>query len=102
MELVFPLTTRAVAPGARETVVPETTIEPPAVSNIDPTRYAVPVPGSGLNVACPIVKGGAVISGGAGVVKVDVTPLTTIRDADGASDNVVPETVICGPPGMSV
>jgi hypothetical protein len=82
IKLVFPLMARAVAPCAREMVVPETTIDPPAVSNIEPIRYAVPVPGSGLKVACPIVKGGAVISGAAGVAKTEVTPLITTRDAD--------------------
>jgi hypothetical protein len=102
MKLVFPLTINAVAPGAREIVIPETTIEPPTVSNLDPIRYAVLVPGSGSNVRSPIVKGGAVICGGTGLVKVDVTPLITMNDAECASDKVVLDTVISGPPGTSV
>ncbi|EMD86457.1 hypothetical protein COCHEDRAFT_1024087, partial [Bipolaris maydis C5] len=57
MELVCPLTTSAVAPEASEMVVPDVTIEPPALSSIDPIRYAVAVPGNGLNVTSPIVRG---------------------------------------------
>jgi hypothetical protein len=67
-----------------------------------PIRYAVLVPGSGLNVTSPIVRGGAVICAAAGFSSVDVTPLITIKEADEARDKVVPETVIAGPPGRRV
>ena len=35
-------------------------------------------------------------------VRVEVTPLMTAMDPDGASEIVVPETVMAGPPGASV
>ncbi|ENI06407.1 hypothetical protein COCC4DRAFT_193841 [Bipolaris maydis ATCC 48331] len=102
MELVCPLTTSAVAPEASEMVVPDVTIEPPALSSIDPIRYAVAVPGNGLNVTSPIVRGGALTCEGAASISVDVTSFITTKEADDASDNVVPETVIAGPPGIRV
>jgi hypothetical protein len=40
-----------------------------------------------------------VICAAAGCARFDVTPLITTKVADGASDNVVPETVIANPPG---
>jgi hypothetical protein len=36
------------------------------------------------------------------LASVDVTPLTTTKEADDASDNVVPEKIIGEPPGISV
>jgi len=57
------------------------------------------VPDSGRNVASPIVKGGGVVNEDPSI---EVTPLITTKDADGASESVVPKAVIAGPPGMSV
>jgi hypothetical protein len=48
----------------------------------------------------PKVIEGELPTCGPGVANEEVTPSMTTNEAEGASDNVVPETVIAGPPGM--
>jgi hypothetical protein len=48
----------------------------------------------------PIVITGGLPNCRLGVTSEEVVPSTMINEAKGASDNVVPETVIAGPPGM--
>ena len=61
----------------------------------------VPEPGSGLKTLSPTVSVGGLVARAAGVATVEVTPLTTTKDPEGASERVVPDTVIAGPPGAS-
>lgn len=49
----------------------------------------------------PIVRGGGVMVGGAGLEREEVEPSMTTKDADGPRAMVVPETVMA-PPGASV
>ncbi|PSN71949.1 hypothetical protein BS50DRAFT_239914 [Corynespora cassiicola Philippines] len=94
--VVWPFTIRAVAPGARDIVVPAAVMTPPGVRVSDPMRYVVPDPGCAVKTPLPIVSGGGVTWAAAtfGTWRVDVAPLITTNEPDGPRDTVVPSTVI--------
>lgn len=87
------------ADGAREIVVPLTVMTPPGVSVWPPMVKAVDEPA--VKVEPPTVTTGAPVAAGAAGARVWVLPLITTLEADGASEMVVPLTVIT-PPGVSV
>jgi hypothetical protein len=85
----------------KENVVPDTTIEPPAVSVCPGPRTNVVMPSETLAViACPfMVRTGAGV--GFGEFKIDVWPLMMIAEPVAGREKVVPDTT-SDPPGVNV
>jgi hypothetical protein len=100
---VAPLITTKDAEGARDNVVPATVItEPPGTSVCSAITNLLPEPGRGLKTPLPTVRVGGVLIVAAGISTAEGTPLTTTNEPEGASDSVVPGTVMAGPPGARV
>jgi hypothetical protein len=87
------------ADDASERVVPETVIAGPPGARVWPpiTKVGAIDTSVGLKTLSPTKMVGV-----AGFTMLEVAPFTTTSEAEGASDNVVPDTVIAGPPGASV
>ena len=98
---VTPSTTTKEAEGPSETTLPDTVMAWPAGTRVcPPLTKVLPLPGNGVKTSSPTGMT-CCADGEGGVVTVEVTPLMTTADPPGASDNVVPETVIACPPGTS-